>query len=226
MNGTRRDNEAFFRATTFFFATVVIVFIPAFAKAQITGVTQETHCACVTISDAKPDCNPSTEAFAIYEHPTGASDTQKAALYKTASEAACTKLNSASRTCTHIPQADYALSQGTYTNAQMKTWCEQAAAGLSVKAESEFKLPSDIATLNKLGTTSVPILIGRFLKMLMGIVGSIALAVLVYGGFLWMTSMGNADHVGKAKNLLIWGALGVLVILSSYAIVSFLFDVF
>lgn len=91
---------------------------------------------------------------------------------------------------------------------------------------TDITLPSDVSELNQLGTTSVPLLIGRIIRALMGIVGSIALVVLIYGGFLWMTSVGNADRVNKAKDLLVWGALGVLVILSSYAIVNFLFDVF
>lgn len=93
-------------------------------------------------------------------------------------------------------------------------------------SNSEFVLPSGVSDLNQLGTTSIPVLVGRFVSILVGIAGSVALAVFVYGGFLWMTSLGSVERAGKAKSLLVWSALGVLVILASYAIVNFLFDIF
>ena len=83
-----------------------------------------------------------------------------------------------------------------------------------------------IQNLNQLGTTSLPKLIGRGISILTGLVGAVALAVFVFGGFMWMLSMGNPERVKKAQGLLLWGGLGTMVILASYAIVTFLFEVF
>lgn len=102
---------------------------------------------------------------------------------------------------------------------------ESPGAPEETKKIGELELPS-AAALNQLGTTSVPTLIGRFIKILMGVVGSIMLAVTVYGGFLWMFSMGNQERQRKAQGLLLWAGLGLGVILASYAIVSFVFDIF
>lgn len=67
-------------------------------------------------------------------------------------------------------------------------------------------------------------LIGRVISAAMGIVGSLALAMFIYGGFLWMTAAGNSESVTKGKNVLIWASLGLIVIFTSYALVKFVFS--
>ncbi len=75
---------------------------------------------------------------------------------------------------------------------------------------------------NPLGTGTTPqALIGRIINAVLGIVGSIALAMFIYGGFTWMTSSGNSEKVQKGKDILIWAALGLVVIFASYALVKF-----
>lgn len=70
----------------------------------------------------------------------------------------------------------------------------------------------------------IPVLIGRIIKAVLGIVGSLALVMFIYGGFMWMTSAGNSEQVQKGKNILIWAALGLAVIFSSYALVKFVIE--
>jgi uncharacterized membrane protein YjfL (UPF0719 family) len=55
----------------------------------------------------------------------------------------------------------------------------------------------------------------------MGIVGSIALLMFIFGGLTWMLSGGSAEKVKKGRDILIWSAIGLVVIFSSYAIVYF-----
>jgi len=63
--------------------------------------------------------------------------------------------------------------------------------------------------------------IGRIINAILGVVGSIALLMFIYGGFLWMTSQGNEKKVTDGKNILLWAALGMALIFMSYAIVRF-----
>jgi len=65
------------------------------------------------------------------------------------------------------------------------------------------------------------VLIGRIINAVLGIVGSLALAMFIYGGFIWMTSTGNAEQVTKGKNILIWATIGLVIIFSAYALVNF-----
>jgi hypothetical protein len=76
-----------------------------------------------------------------------------------------------------------------------------------------------------LGSThpSPQVLIGKVIAAAMGLVGSIALAMFIYGGFVWMMAAGNAEAVTKGKNILIWATLGLVVIFTSYALVQFVF---
>ena len=62
-------------------------------------------------------------------------------------------------------------------------------------------------------------LIGAFLSLL----GVIFVILVIYGGFLWMTSGGNETKVIKAKHTLQRAIIGVIIIISAYAITAFVF---
>lgn len=66
-------------------------------------------------------------------------------------------------------------------------------------------------------------LVNRAIQGLMAFIGSISLVLYIYSGFLWMTASGSSEQVGKAKSILVWTTLGVVVMLSSYMLASFLF---
>ncbi len=74
--------------------------------------------------------------------------------------------------------------------------------------------------------TSLQVLFGRLIKIGLSILGSVALVIFIYGGLLWMTAMGNAEQSKKAFSTLLWGILGVIVILASYGIVDFVLHSF
>jgi len=59
------------------------------------------------------------------------------------------------------------------------------------------------------------------LRYLMTFLGIIAVIVILYGGFRWLTAAGNEDRVAKAKKTVIAGVIGLIVILAAFAIVTF-----
>lgn len=79
--------------------------------------------------------------------------------------------------------------------------------------------------LNRIGTTDVSEFLGRAIGVLMGVMGSIALAMFVYAGFLFMIS-GTADSVEKARSILVWSSMGIVVVFASYALVQLIFATF
>lgn len=80
---------------------------------------------------------------------------------------------------------------------------------------------SSVVTLNNpLPTDNIPQIIGKVINAALGIVGSLALLMFIFGGITWMTAAGNEQSVTKGKNIIIWAALGLVVIFSSYAIVK------
>ena len=65
--------------------------------------------------------------------------------------------------------------------------------------------------------------IRKAINILMAFIGSITLVLYIVAGLLWMTAGGASERVDKAKQILVWTTLGVMVMLFSYLLVSFLF---
>lgn len=67
-------------------------------------------------------------------------------------------------------------------------------------------------------------LASRIINIAMGFLGVIAVSIVLYSGFLWMTSSGEEEKVGKAKKILKAGLIGLVIVLSAWAIVTFVFS--
>ena len=61
----------------------------------------------------------------------------------------------------------------------------------------------------------------QIINVLLGILGIIAVIIILMGGFKWMTAQGNEEKVGEAKKLLGAGVVGLVIILAAFAIASF-----
>jgi len=69
--------------------------------------------------------------------------------------------------------------------------------------------------------------IGNIIIGVLSLIGVITLVLIIYAGFLWLTSQGYATKVTKAKSIMIYAFIGLLIILASYVIVNFvIFDIF
>ena len=62
-------------------------------------------------------------------------------------------------------------------------------------------------------------------KYLMTFLGIIAVVIILIGGFRWMTASGNEDRVASAKKTITAGAIGLVVILAAFAIVTFVIQI-
>jgi len=72
-----------------------------------------------------------------------------------------------------------------------------------------------------LGNNDFRIVAAKIINVSLGFLGIIAVIIMVYAGWLWMTSGGSADKIDKAKKMLIGALIGLLIILSSWAIASY-----
>ena len=61
----------------------------------------------------------------------------------------------------------------------------------------------------------------NLVQLLMTFLGIIAVIIILYGGFLWMTAAGNEDKVDTAKKLIGAGVIGLIIILAAFLIVNF-----
>jgi len=72
-----------------------------------------------------------------------------------------------------------------------------------------------------LGTVNINDFIARIINYLLGMIGSVALVLFIYGGFLWMTSSGRAEAVAKGQKIIVWATIGMAVVFTSYILVKF-----
>lgn len=83
---------------------------------------------------------------------------------------------------------------------------------------------SDIAGKARLNEgRDLPTLLGQILGAALSFVGVIFLLLMIYGGVLWMTASGNAQHTDKALNIIIAAVVGLIIVLGSYVLVNFVF---
>ncbi len=76
----------------------------------------------------------------------------------------------------------------------------------------------------KVGITDFNVIIGKLIKAALGIVGSLTLVVFMYGGFQWLTSRGNSDQIRAGLDAMLYAAVGIFIIFSSYAILTTIFN--
>lgn len=77
---------------------------------------------------------------------------------------------------------------------------------------------------NPEGNTAIPVILGLAIQKALGILGSAALLMFVIGGFMWLTSAGNAEKVKKGTQTMMWAVVGVFIIFSSYAILNLVLE--
>ncbi len=72
-----------------------------------------------------------------------------------------------------------------------------------------------------LASKDLRIVIGNVISVALGFIGVIMLGIMVYSGFLWMTSGGDEGKVADAKKWIFGAVVGLAVILCAYAITQF-----
>lgn len=63
----------------------------------------------------------------------------------------------------------------------------------------------------------------QIINVLLGLLAIMAVSLVIYGGFVWMTSEGNEEKVSQAKRILKNGVIGLIIILAAWGIVTFIF---
>lgn len=118
-----------------------------------------------------------------------------------------------------MAQAEITVPQGKYGEL----------GGTGAVPEPKTKTDSTVSLTDPLGgtktnPTTIPTLLGNIISSVLGIIGSLALVMFIYGGATWMLSGGNQERVTKGKQILIWATLGIIIIFTAYALVKFVLE--
>lgn len=63
-------------------------------------------------------------------------------------------------------------------------------------------------------------------QILLALSGTLALAVFIYGGFIFLFSGGDKDKVAKGKGALVNATIGLIIVFASYVIIGFVLKSF
>lgn len=72
------------------------------------------------------------------------------------------------------------------------------------------------------GTTDIRVTIASIIRIILGFLGIVAVLIIMYGGFIYMTAAGNEEKIAKAKRILRDAVIGLLIVLTSFAITQFI----
>ncbi|MFH1822570.1 MAG: pilin [Patescibacteria group bacterium] len=61
----------------------------------------------------------------------------------------------------------------------------------------------------------------RASEIILGIVGSLALLMFIYGGVMFLISAGNSEKVSQAKQIILGAIIGLVIVFTSWMIINF-----
>jgi hypothetical protein len=76
------------------------------------------------------------------------------------------------------------------------------------------------------GKNDVYQIVGTIINTLLSLLGVIFIVLLIYGGITWMTAEGDESKVEKAQIIIRNAVIGLIIIVSAYAISYFVINAF
>lgn len=73
---------------------------------------------------------------------------------------------------------------------------------------------------------NVETIAGQVVRAGLTLVGTIFFILMFYAGYLWMTARGEEQKVEKARNIILAAIIGLVIVVSAYAITIFVTSTF
>lgn len=67
--------------------------------------------------------------------------------------------------------------------------------------------------------------VASIINGVIGVLGIVAVVVIIVGGVSYMTSAGDSSKVKKAKDTILYGVIGLIIVMLSFAIVNWVIGV-
>ncbi len=76
------------------------------------------------------------------------------------------------------------------------------------------------------GTTTPETVVGTAVQVVLSILGVLFIILMIYGGIQWMTASGNEEKISKAQSIIRRAIIGLVIVLTAYAISIFVIGAF
>lgn len=96
----------------------------------------------------------------------------------------------------------------------------------SAQVKKSVETGMNYAASTGLGTRDLRTIIFSIVNVILGFLAIVAVLIIMYGGFVWMTSKGDPNRVSDAKNILKNAVIGLVIIFLAFSIVQFVFNMF
>ena len=91
--------------------------------------------------------------------------------------------------------------------------------GVVLGQQAQLPLPACVANGN-CGLCDILDTVANIIRWILGIVGGLALVLMVWHGFGWISSMGNPETIKKSQQGLIHTVLGVVIVMVAWQLVN------
>ncbi len=92
---------------------------------------------------------------------------------------------------------------------------------LSVAPALALETGINYGTATGLGSRDVREGVMGVVQVLLGFLGVIAIIIILWGGFRWMTAGGNEEKVSEARKIISSGIIGLIIIFIAFALAQF-----
>ncbi|MFA5248142.1 MAG: hypothetical protein WC415_02760 [Patescibacteria group bacterium] len=89
-------------------------------------------------------------------------------------------------------------------------------------AQDNFGL--NIGSQLMLGDVEPRVVVVRIIQIVLSFLGLLAVGLIIYAGFLWMTAAGDESRIERAKKIIINAVIGLIIILSSLIIATYVIN--
>lgn len=103
-------------------------------------------------------------------------------------------------------------------------WTGMGGADTTVYSASADRFGVEYGANIGLSTRDIRETIVNIIRIALGILGTVALVIALYGGVVWMTAGGDERKIETAKKILVNAVIGLVIIFSAFAIVQYIFN--
>ena len=118
----------------------------------------------------------------------------------------------------------------TVATTGVRVFAEEGTAGSeggdggSGGAAATQRAKTGVDSVNPGAETDLNGMISTILNVVFGVVGIVAVIMIIIGGVNYTTSQGDSQKIQKAKNTIMYGIIGLVVVLLAFAIVNFVLN--
>lgn len=98
------------------------------------------------------------------------------------------------------------------------------ASAVLAQTTDGLDLGTSYASSTGLTAKDPRLVVANIIRIVLGFVGTIGVILVIYAGFLWMTAAGSEEKITKAKMILKNSVIGLALVLSAFAITSFVIN--